>query len=117
MNIYIYAADCFCEDCGNALKGRLKPPENPGDERTFDSNFYPKGPYSDGGGEADSPQHCGSGPNCLNALDVGGVKVGCWLENELTNAGARYVAEAVAEGGPVAALWAQWYKEELENVR
>ncbi|MFN0317543.1 MAG: hypothetical protein ACKVQA_21165 [Burkholderiales bacterium] len=45
-----------------------------------DSSEYPKGPYDEGGGEADSPQHCG----------------GCreFLENPLTPDGMEYVRDA-----------------------
>lgn len=47
------------------------------DESTYDSGEYPKGPYGDGGGESDSPQHCGA---CHE-----------FLENSLTSDGAEYV--------------------------
>ncbi len=125
MNVYIYAADLFCEDCGDAIRkqiteedefryARLAPadPADPDDEYSYDSDEFPKGPYPDGGGEADSPQHCGNGPNCLNAIEFpDGIKVGCWLENELTTDGANYVKDAIREGGEVAELWAEYYKD------
>ena len=118
MNAYIYQADIYCADCGRAIRKRLKAegkaPDTPRDESTYDSDEYPKGPYSEGGGEADSPQHCGAGAECLNAIEVAdGRKVGAWLENELTTDGAEYVRQAVAEGGEVAELWAAWYGGEL----
>lgn len=49
------------------------------DESSYDSDEWPKGPYPDGGGEADTPQHC----------------AGCheFLENPLTSDGYEYVRE------------------------
>ena len=46
-------------------------------ESDYDSDYLPKGPYADGGGEADTPQHCD----------------GCrqFLENPLTCDGVVYV--------------------------
>lgn len=84
MGVYMYQAALWCEDCGNAIRARLdaegKAPQDPEDEYSFDSDDYPKGPYSDGGGEADTPQHC---DGC-----------GTFLENDLTSEGAEYVREA-----------------------
>lgn len=119
MNIFIFAAECYCEECGNAIRQRIasegKAPASPDNERSYDSDQFPKGPYEDGGGEADSPQHCGSGPKCLNALDIGGTKVGCWLGNPLTASGVHYVIDYLRhDPGPVPSLWAKWYKEEIE---
>lgn len=55
------------------------------DESTFDSDDWPKGPYSDGGGgESDSPCHCDA--------------CGAFLWNPLTPDGAAYVAALFAEG-------------------
>ena len=122
MEVYIYCADIYCEDCGRAIRKRLRAegsaPADWRDEGSYDSDEFPKGPFEDGGGEADCPQHCGSGPECVNALELDdGTKVGAWLENPLTAEGARYVAEAVADGGgAVAALWAAWYAEELSAL-
>jgi len=109
---YIYAADIYCDDCGREICRRIraegKAPADPVDERSYDSGDYPK--YVDGSDEADSPQHCGSGPDCINAYEFAdGVKVGVWLENDLTTDGINYVIEAVREGGAVAELWATYY--------
>lgn len=85
MNVFAYAAALYCEDCGNNIRADLtaqgKAPEDPNDENTFDSDDFPKGPYSDGGGEADSPQHCD----------------GCraFLENPLTAEGYADVKERI----------------------
>lgn len=116
MNVYIYAADLYCEDCGEAIQKRITEegfaPEYPNDERSYDSDEFPKGPYPDGGGEADYPQHCGAGPDCLNAIEFpDGIKVGAWLGNELTADGVEYVREVIQEGGEVAELRAEYYRD------
>lgn len=49
------------------------------DESSYDSDEFPKGPYLDGGGESDTPQHCGA---CHE-----------FLENPLTDDGLEYVRE------------------------
>ena len=87
MNVYIYQAALYCEHCGNEIRQSLtdegKAPANPDDESTYDSDDFPKGPYSDGGGEADCPQHC-DGCNCH-------------LDNPLTGDGELYVTEQILE--------------------
>jgi len=85
MNAYMYQADLHCEDCNIKIKIGLCFPKCgiPLDESTYDSDDYPKGPYPDGGGEADTPQHCGS--------------CGLFLKNPLTCAGGDYVKESVRE--------------------
>ena len=94
---YVYQADLYCEDCGNKIKQQLdaegKSPESPEDEYTFDSDEYPKGPYGEGGGEADSPHHC----------------AGCqkFLDNPLTSEGYNYVREQ-AESGSIPEEWKQY---------
>ena len=100
MNAYIYQADLLCESCAceviEELRKKNQWPDNVQDESTYDSDDYPKGPYSDGGGEADCPQHCG---NC-----------GLFLENPLTLEGENYVIEAVNDGsGEVIELWRDYY--------
>lgn len=124
MDTYIYAADCYCEDCAKSIKKHLRRigrvPKNPNDETTFDSDCWPKGPYEKGGGASDTPQHCGSGETCVNAMEVGdGYKVGVWLENPLTQAGEDYVLEQIEEhtDGLVSDFWAKVYAEEIENAK
>lgn len=84
---YIYDADIYCVACAEKIKARIDAeggtPANPDDERTFDSGEYPKGPYDNGGGEADSPQHC---RDCQTPL-----------LNDLTSDGQKYVIEALQE--------------------
>lgn len=61
----------------------LECPGDPDDENTYDSFDFPKGPYSDGGGEADTVQHC---DGC-----------GCHLENPLTGYGVDYVRQSILD--------------------
>jgi hypothetical protein len=93
MNVYAYQAALLCEDCGKAaienLKGHAALP-------SYESDEWPQGPYADGGGEADNPQHC---DHC-----------NIFLENPLTSDGETYVREAVASGkGFCAGQWRQFY--------
>lgn len=85
MKAYAYSAALYCAHCGEGIRRDLtaagKAPANPDDESSYDSDAFPKGPYGDGGGEADSPQHC----------DACGV----FLENPLTPDGDAYVRERV----------------------
>lgn len=110
MNIWIYAGDLYCEDCAAIICGNLDQkglaPDHRDDETTYDSDDFPKGPYPDGGGEADLPQYCGAGPECFSAIKLSdGRKVGAWLKNELTADGVEYVRDAIAAGGEVAEMW------------
>lgn len=85
MNVYIYSAAILCEACGEekraVIASRGKAPHDVDDETTYDTEDFPKGPYPDGGGEADSPQHCD--------------ECGSFLENPLTRDGDDYVREAI----------------------
>lgn len=95
MRAFIYNADIYCERCGQSISNRLK---NEGVEDFGDSNGFPQGPYGDGGGEADTPQHCGA---CR-----------AFLENPLTRDGVAYVRERLSEGtGDMAVLraWSEFY--------
>lgn len=94
MDAYIYQADLLCSACGKLAKV--------GATRSEDSDDYPQGPYSDGGGESDSPAHCSQ---CQT-----------FLENSLTDEGMEYVREALARfarggGGNADVLrtWAEFY--------
>lgn len=109
---YIYAADIYCDDCGEDIKRSIRAegnaPDDPNDEYSYDSGDYPK--YCDGTSESDSPQHCGSGDDCINVIKFDdGYAIGVWLENNLTSEGDDCVIEAVREGGDVAELWAEYY--------
>ena len=84
MDAYLYQAALLCDDCGAkqraALTDKGRAPADSADESSYDSDNFPKGPYCDGGGEADSPQHC---DHCQ-----------VFLENPLTADGYDYVREA-----------------------
>ena len=114
---YIYLADVWCDACGRAICRRLKregkAPANPDDEWTFDSDEYPKRAGDDE--EADTPQNCAAGEECINAIELpSGGKVGL-LFGELTRDGVEYVKEAIAEAQEgvgseeVVNLWQQHY--------
>ena len=108
MQVFIYNGDIYCLRCGNTIRALLPSPSNPDDEASYDSDDYPKGPYPDGGGEADCPQHCGCGEACLNAIKLNdGRKVGAFLENPLTTDGECYVIEA--DDGEIASIWREHY--------
>jgi hypothetical protein len=81
VNVFIYQAALLCEACGEAVRLTVEPP--PGydgsNESTWDSDDFPKGPYADGGGEADTPQHC---DHCH-----------AFLQNPLTPDGRAYLLE------------------------
>jgi hypothetical protein len=104
MNVYMYQASIYCEDCGKAIRDKLKDsaPDNPEDETAYDSDEYPKGPYADGGGEADRPWHC---ETCKRPLG-----------NPLTRYGVEYVLERIVDcliGGadnPAVRFNEGWYK-------
>lgn len=129
---YIYAADIYCDDCGEDIKRRLAEQfyNTPGsvtlpdgsemvdfesvedlaeyldsmDERDYDSDDYPKGGLDDE--ETDSPQHCGSHADCINAIELpDGTRIGALISDNLTSYGVEYVKEAVSEGGVVSEFW------------
>lgn len=101
MNAYVYQAALLCEDCAkHVMYG----------DRLFlsyfvdrdDSDSWPQGPIADGGGEADSPQHC---DYCEE-----------FLQNPLTTDGVAYVQDLFRkhrEGstwhGAIVKEWADFY--------
>ena len=102
----MYQAALLCADCGEAVRLRLinekKAPADAQDEHTYDSDEFPKGPYPEGGGEADCPQHCDA--------------CGLFLENPLTSDGYDYVKKALEDfkaGGhgcrEVLEQWSDYY--------
>lgn len=88
MQAYMLQAALICPDCAAEFMANTPKPDhvvqfpNSGefDESTYDSDEWPKGPYGDGGGEADTPQHC---DHC-----------GEFLDNPLTGDGENYVIDA-----------------------
>lgn len=106
MNVYIYQTELLCQECGEATRRHLRKlaPQDVGDESSYDSDHYPKGPFPNGGGEADSPQHCGI--------------CGVFLENPLTDEGVEYVVDCIKRwldlgyGNPEALT--EWSEEILQ---
>jgi hypothetical protein len=119
MDAYVYQAAVWCGPCmirrlveeKKASPGALgmEPAETLQqivsangftDENDYDSNDLPKGPYADGGGEADTPQHC-------DGCDA-------FLENPLITNGNRYVNEQLTQharnGSGNAEVLEQWAK-------
>lgn len=97
MNAWIYCADLFCEECGQAIADSLR---DEGREDTGDSDDFPQGPYPNGGGKADLPWTCGNIDCCI------------FLENPLTTDGYNYVREQVRnhwhEGPSCRAVLTEW---------
>ena len=80
MDAYIYQADLYCEDCTDVIKSEI---DGFGKFNTGNSDNWPQGPYSNGGGESDSPAHCG--------------RCGVFLKNTLTSDVYEYVYDSFAE--------------------
>jgi hypothetical protein len=107
MDAYIYRAALLCRDCAVATMNEFELHNMfcgstcaYGHHRGglwTQSDYYPQGPYADGGGE-DSPHHC----------DACGV----FLKNPLTPDGTRYVLEKLVEhardGSGSAEVLKQW---------
>jgi len=113
---FIYCADMWCDDCGEAIRQRLteegKAPANPDDEWSYDSDDFPK--RADDDDESDTPQHCAAGEGCINAVEIEGGKVGL-LFGELTSDGMEYVEEAIDDANRDGSSWCKevvglWYK-------
>jgi hypothetical protein len=107
---FIYRGGLYCEACAAAIKERLRAeghePANSNDERSFNSDEWPKGPFSDE--ESDSPQHCAIGEHCLAPTEIDGKNYGQFFENPLTTEGERYVKDEASEG-PVKDFWMRFY--------
>lgn len=107
---YIYQADILCHDCASGVMANLagvKQHDGQPMAVSEDSDDYPQGPYPDGGGEADCPQHCG--------------ECGEFLDNPLTTEGYEYVREALSDyvwrgdgDRDVLAAWFERYSIGLE---
>lgn len=108
MDVYIYRADLYCPSCvQNSLRncelcsatGRPQARCEP----FCDPDCCPQGPDPDGGGEADSPQHCGG--------------CGLFLENPLTEEGVEYIRESfrdhAAGRGAFPEEWVRFYGHSL----
>ena len=100
MDVYVYQAELLCADCAEEIIRYLRAS---GVRDEGDSDTFPQGPYPDGGGEADTPQHCGY--------------CGTFLENPLTFDGIEYVREALLRPGNPDVLqeWAEFYRQALAD--
>ena len=107
MDAYIYQAALYCDDCSKEIKKRQ---DRVGSSLQYDLGDPPKGPFPNGGGEADSPQYC---DGC-----------GEFLENDLTTDGREMVLDSVAIwlawGGnrddPDIKSWIEFYDVELAEL-
>ncbi len=98
MDAYVYQAELYCEECADKILCTL--PMGDDVRLSDDSEVQPQGPYADGGGESDSPQHC--------------AQCGVFLENPLTQDGYAYVRECIADTrstghGAVVQEWVEFY--------
>jgi hypothetical protein len=107
MDAYIYRAALYCADCAGETRRRLQVLRQDG-EPCDDSDCCPQGPYANGGGEADTPQHCDT--------------CGLFLENPLTSDGIEYVHEQLkvhesddAVRFNTATQWREFYADALAN--
>lgn len=99
MEVYAFQAALLCRKCGKAKLAEL---HRAAVIDSGDMDQYPQGPFADGGGEADCPQHC----------DMCGV----FLENPLTADGVRYVrACTTPPETEVERTWATFYRDALEG--
>jgi hypothetical protein len=77
----VYKAALLCKNCGEQTRQQLAiqglSPVDLTNEHSYDSDDFPKGPYVEGGGESDTPQHCD--------------QCGKFLANPLTSDGEQYV--------------------------
>lgn len=102
---YIYAADVWCDSCGEKIKAGLESPADPADETSYDSDEYPKA-YDAEHEESDTPQHCGAGEQCLEAEELpSGQKIGALLGTRLTTHGVEYLRELLADETDVSGFW------------
>lgn len=141
---YIYCADIYCDSCGEDICERRKKEimegkdgvrdaggNNPtrgkpmteeefdaiySDERNYDSGVYPK--HADDDEESDTPQHCGSGEDCLEAEVLpSGRKIGALIGTGLTSDGVEYLKEQLKGGGEVADFWREQFSDyDIETV-
>ena len=119
--MYVYRADSWCDSCGEDIRNELLESEaldpnmsdcistDPDNESSYDSDVFPKGPYP---GEAtDSPDHCASGKDCLEYIDLSEYgldssapmfgaedsRIGALLSSGLTEHGISYLVEMLEE--------------------
>lgn len=102
MNYFAHRGALYCDACMRKVqqlqerRKRMRP------------TVVAESPICDA--EADTPQHCDSGPSCLRPTRVGKARHGRFLENPLTPDGVAYV-ETLHRERPTAvtAMWARHY--------
>ena len=114
--MYIYAAECWCDECGESIKKQIlkeldKKASDFDDERAYDSDEFPKGPYDDNEA-SDGPEHCASREDCLNPTIIADEKYGHFFENDLTEAGIQNLKEMHEnQRSEVTEFWVSHYRE------
>jgi hypothetical protein len=124
-----YQADVYCNRCTEAIKKRIEKageaPEDPDDERSYDSDDYPKMVNLDDEA-SDSPQHCGAHEECLAAIKLPyGGKIGAWLGGSLTSEGVESTVDMVwndltslqDHSRQVGRLWRKLYADDLSEFK
>lgn len=117
MKYFACDAELYCEDCARKYiipQTRAGFPEKMNAEEKREYNQMIRDGWVNPREEWDSPEHCASREDCVNAIMVGEHKIGAWLENRLTSDGLKYVKEVIRErDGLCWELWAECYREEL----
>lgn len=102
--MYVYQAARYCDECGNALRREVR--HNAG---SLDSDEFPQ--YADDDEEQDGPNHCESGADCLDPIDLSAFglaenatlfgaesrKIGALVGTALTEDGVAYLQDLLAE--------------------
>jgi hypothetical protein len=99
--LYMYQAALYCETCGRRIRAELtvqgKAPDDPDDEDSYDSDEYPKQTCMTS--ETDSVSFCDSGADCADpiVLSDGKTKIGCYLEQDLTDEGIKNLQTSLSD--------------------
>jgi len=115
--VFVFQAALICPDCAADVKRQTPAPTgvDPADpdESIYDSGDWPKGPFPDGGGEADVPQHC---DRCGRFLENPLTDYGDdWLRGQAAaydvpdSAWSEIADRADADGRPELADWIRFY--------
>jgi hypothetical protein len=123
--MYAYQAELYCDACGERLERELAAA---GVTDSGDSDEYPQGAPA---GETDAPNHCASGAECLEAVELEAYglepgaelhgaetrRIGALLDETLTPDGREYVLELLAWPQPTPyqralhRLWRETYAD------
>jgi len=133
MDAYVYRAGLWCGPCViKALVAERKAAPgafdmSPADalqqivsangftgESDYDSDDLPKGPIAEGGGEADTPQHCEACVRFLANPLTGDVGL-MWVEDAIR--GCLTTRKPTAATTDTLNEWADFYKDELDFRR